>query len=106
MKMVMAVVPRDGAENILQVLVNAGHTATISESRGGMLRQAQQVLFIAVEEESLELILSIIRDNCHSEVVVARGDSERAFSIGPTPVRSQLGGAVVFTWELDRFETY
>ena len=106
MKMVMAVVPRDGAENILQALVNAGHTATISESRGGMLRQAQQMLFIAVEEENLELILSIIRDNCHLEVVVARGDSEQPFSIGHAPVRSQLGGAVVFTWELDRFETY
>lgn len=106
MKMVMAVVPRDGAENILQALVNAGHTATISESRGGMLRQAQQMLFIAVEEESLELILSIIRDNCHLEVVVERGESEQAFSIGHTPVRTQLGGAVVFIWELDRFETY
>lgn len=34
-KMVMTVVPRDGAEALLNALVDAGYTATFMESRGG-----------------------------------------------------------------------
>jgi uncharacterized protein YaaQ len=50
MKMVMVVVPANSAEKVLNALVNAGHTATYAETRGGMLRQSQFSLFIALKE--------------------------------------------------------
>ena len=106
MKMVMAVVPRDEAGHVLEALVVAGHTATFTDSRGGMLRQTQQTLFIAVEEKDLERVLASIRDNCHSQVVVEPSEPRQAFSLGTVPVTAELGGAVVFIWDLDRFETY
>ena len=106
MKMVMAVVPRDEAGCVLETLVAAGHTATFTDSRGGMLRQAQQTLFIAVEEQDLEQVLTIIRDNCHSQVVVESSEPGTPFSLGSAPVTAELGGAVVFMWDLDRYETY
>jgi len=106
MKMVMAVVPRDEAGRVLEALVAAGHTATFSDSRGGMLRQAQQMLFIAVEEQDLEQVLTIIRDNCHSQVVVEPSEPGTPFSLGSVSVTAELGGAVVFMWDLDRYETY
>ncbi len=106
MKMVMAVVPRDEAGRVLEALVAAGHTATFSDSRGGMLRQAQQMLFIAVEEQDLERVLTIIRDNCHSQVVVESSEPRTPFSLGSVAVTAELGGAVVFMWDLDRYETY
>ena len=102
-KMVMAVVPRDEADRVLEALVNAGHTATFTESRGGMLRQAQRMLFTAVDAERLEHVLSIIRDNCRTKVPIEPEDSR---SLGPIPVNTELGGAVVFIWDVDRFETY
>ncbi len=106
MKMVMAVVPRDEAGRVLEALVATGHTATFSDSRGGMLRQAQQMLFIAVEKQDLEPVLAIIRDNCHSQVVVEPGEPRTPFPLGPVPVTAELGGAVVFIWDIDRRETY
>jgi len=106
MKMIMAVVPRDEAGNVLNALVAAGHTATFSDSRGGMLRQAQQMLFIAVEERDLENVLGIIRDHCHSRVPVEPGESEAPRSFGPAPVTTKLGGAVVFIWDIERQVTY
>jgi len=105
MKMVMAVVPQDEAGRVLEALVTAGHTATFSNSRGGMLRQAQQMLFIAVEKQDLEHVLTIIRDNCHSQVVVEPSEPRTPFSLGSVPVTAKLGGAVVFIWDLDRYET-
>ena len=106
MKMVMAVVPRDEAGRVIEALVSAGHTASFSDCRGGVLRQAQQMLFIAVEERDLERVLTIIRDNCHSQVVVETSEPRTPFSLGSAPVTAELGGAVVFIWNLDRFETY
>ncbi len=106
MKMVMAVVPRDEAGRVIEALVSAGHTASFSDSRGGVLRQAQQMLFIAVEDQDLERVLTIIRDNCHSQVVVETSKPRTPFSLGSMPVTAELGGAVVFIWDLDRFETY
>jgi len=104
--MVMAIMPRDEAERVLRALVAAKYTATFVETRGGMLRQAQMTLFIAVEEENLENVLSIIEDTCRSDVVVEETDGEAKPGPGPMPIRPRLGGAVVFIWNVERSETY
>jgi uncharacterized protein YaaQ len=106
MKMIMAVVPQDEAHRVLESLVDAGYTATFSESRGGMLRQAQYTFFIAVEEVNLEKVLAIIRDHCRVRVPVQSNESRGGYSLGPIPVTAELGGAVVFIWDVERFETY
>jgi len=106
MKMVMAVVQRDEANDVLEALVAAGHTATFTESRGGMLRQAKHTLFIAVEAGKLEHVLAIIRGSCHSSVSLESGDPEGPLSLRPAPATAQVGGAAIFIWDLDRFEIY
>jgi uncharacterized protein YaaQ len=108
MKMVMAVISRDESERVLQALVAAGLTATFTESRGGMLRQAQNLLFAAVKEENLEQVLSIIDENCHSRVQVDPGEQEEThpLSFKRPSVVAQLGGAVVFVWDIERVETF
>ena len=105
-KMVMAVVPKAEAENVLNALVNEGHTATYTESSGGMLRQSQLSLFIAVEDDDLEKVTSIIRDNCRIELEVGSEETSDGFSAGPVPVTAGLGGAVVFIWNLEEMEIY
>jgi uncharacterized protein YaaQ len=104
MKMVMAVVPHEEADRVLDALIDAGHAVTFTESRGGMLRQSQQMLFTAVEESNLEEVLSIIRLNCRMEVPACTEESEGELTPEGTPVIAQLGGAIVFTWALDDFE--
>jgi uncharacterized protein YaaQ len=104
--MVMAVVPRDEAECVLEALVAAGFAATFTESRGGMLRQAQYTLFIAVKSEDLDQVLTIIQGSCHSEVQVESSEPKKPSLSGPAPKKAELGGAAVLVWTLDRFETY
>jgi uncharacterized protein YaaQ len=109
MKMIMAVVPRDEVEAVLNALVAAGHTATFTESRGGMLRQAQHTLFIAVEADALKDVLTIIRDNCHTQIMVdprETGTSQEPAGNGSASVAAKVGGAVIFVWDLERFEIY
>jgi len=112
--MLMAVVPRDQADQVMEALITAGYTATFTESRGGMLRQAQQMLFIAIRLKDLDQILAIIRDNCRKEVPLngeddeALTESSRAeFAPGLTRAQTTyIGNAVVFVWDLERFEMY
>lgn len=99
MKMVMAVVPRDQVNRVLEALIQAGHTATFCESRSGMLRQAQQMLFIAVKAEDLAAVLNLIRDNYRGGVKVESG----SLAVGSA---TEVGSAVTFVWDLERFETY
>ncbi len=102
MKMIMAVTRRDEVERVLQALVAADHTATFVETRGGMLRQAQMTLFIAVQDEDLEAVLSIVEESCRSESEIHQSEEEGR----PMPVRPRLGGAVIFVWDVERSETY
>jgi uncharacterized protein YaaQ len=104
MKMIMAIIPRDEAEPVLQALVAANHTATYMESRGGMLRQAQMSLFIAVQNEDLEKVTGIIQGACCSQASVELTDEEGPS--GPMPARPRLGGAVIFVWDIERGKTH
>lgn len=102
MKMMMAIIPRDQGERVLQALVAANHTATYVETRGGMLRQAQLTLFIAAQDEDLEKVISIIQGSSGSEAVVGPDEQESAST--PMPARPRLGGAVIFIWNIERSE--
>lgn len=104
MKMVMAIVPRSEAEDLLQALVTAGYTATFMETRGGMLRRAQMTLFIATEEDQLEEVLDITRENCHSDVTVETTQKQTLPSA--RSATTKVGGAVVFVWDVGRTENY
>jgi uncharacterized protein YaaQ len=118
MKMVMAVVLRDQADIVMENLITAGYGATFTESRGGMLRQARQLIFTAVKEEELEKVIGIIKEYCRTRVKVESGQpveegeveeeeaAKKTFSKQKSSVTANVGGAAVFVWDLDKFETY
>ncbi len=107
-KMVMAVVSRDQAGRVLDRLITAGYGATFTESRGGVLQQAQQMLFVAVEAEKVNHVLSIIKDQCRTKVEVSEhSDTLNGFPIHHTETTTtEVGSAVVFVWDLDHFVIY
>jgi len=106
MKMVMAVVPKAEASAVIDALVAIGHTATFAEARGGVLRQASQALFIAVEDDDLDKVLNVIRRDCRSRVSLASTEvmtGEPTVTVSET---AEIGGAVVFVWDLAGFHRY
>jgi uncharacterized protein YaaQ len=105
MKMVMAVVSREEAEIVLKELISLGHTATYTESRGGILRQSQLTLFVAVNDDDLDEVLCTVRDHCRREVNVESGDRECIDEPALLPVKATVGGSAVFVWDLVSAET-
>jgi len=106
MKMVMVVVPSNTAESVLDALINAGHTATYAETTGGMLRQSQYSLFIAVKKEELDTVLGIIKEHCRTQVEMSTSSKKEKLSLGSSPVTADLGGAVAFIWDIDQIKTF
>jgi len=104
-KMIMAVVHRDLTEPILRDLIDTGLTATFSESKGGMLRQSQNKLYIAVEEEELEDVFEIIKKACQSR---NKASDMHSFNVDNQDSEAEIstGDAVVFVWDLDRMEKF
>jgi uncharacterized protein YaaQ len=112
MKMVMTIIPQREAERVIQKLVRADFTATIVDSHSGVLRQAQKMLFIVVPATQLDDVLHIIRSNCREAIEVGSQEVNKTdrvappLTLGHRPVTAEMGGAVVFIWELDHVETY
>lgn len=105
MKMVMAIVPKTEAETVMDHLIRAGYTTTFVESRGGVMRQSQLMLFIAVGKEFVEDVINIVRQHSHSQIRInpprrgARNHEDK------NPVMAELGGSVIFIWSLDTVQT-
>jgi len=106
-KMIMAVIPRDQASHVLEMLITAGYPVTFTESRGGVWRQAQSTLYLCIDDTAVEGALSIIRANCRARVEV-EAESIEASTSAPTSIQlmAELGGAVVFVWDVARMEMY
>ncbi len=104
-KMVMAVIPRDEAEHVLDAIIDAGYSTTFMETKGGMLRQSQYTLFTAVSSETLDNVLDIIKNSCKTDIILDEDDLTKQEILENAGVQ-KLGGAVVFVWDLDRLETY
>ena len=107
MKMIMAIVPKKYGEDVLSALINAGFTATFSETRGGMLRQSQYSLFIATRSSDVQTALNIITDSCNEIEAIHRGygleaDTEPHMTNDGLPLGKSA--AVVFIWMLDKFQ--
>jgi uncharacterized protein YaaQ len=106
MKMVMAIVHRDESARVLEALITAGYSVTSSESRGGMLRETSQTLLIGIEAERLKNVLSIIKENCRSQVSLEATEADVTSQMPPRRLWAEVGGAVIFVWTIDQFEIF
>lgn len=103
--MIMAVIPRDEAEKVLDALINNGFTATFAETKGGMLRQSQFTLFIAAKSTKVDQICELICNNCMEDVKISDQSLVKQ-ELAEESDSAKVGGAVVFIWDLKSTKIY
>ena len=109
MKLVISIVSNEDARPLINSLMRRGHRATMVSTTGGFLREGNATIFIGTEDKTLDEVLGVIRDNCHTHTqyvnplppVIEPGEMYL-----PTPVEVEVGGATVFVLNVDRFEKY
>jgi uncharacterized protein YaaQ len=106
-KLVLAIVHNEDAGPLVNALLERRYRATRLHSSGGFLRQSNATVILGVDEEQVEAVLGVIRENCTSRTQVMNPMppimEPGEFGM-PYPVEVQMGGAVVFVLPVERFE--
>jgi len=101
MKMIAALVQNEDADELLGALTEEGFRATRVNAFGGFLSNA--MVLIGVEEKDVERALGIIKAHCHTRTVRVNPLEAPYLS---EPMEVEIGGAVVFVWEVERYERF
>ena len=105
MKLIIAIVNKEDASDLIHQLNKARFMSTKLATTGGFLRAGNVTLLIGTEEERVEECLDIMRRCCsqHTQLVNPASASFADQVFSPAPVSVTIGGATVFVVEIDRF---
>jgi uncharacterized protein YaaQ len=106
-KLVIAIVQGEDAGQTVQALSGAGISVTRFASSGGFLQQGNATLLIGVEEERVDLVVQLIRENCRERnryLTPMPPMVEPGEMFMPYPVEVQVGGATIFVLNVEHFE--
>ncbi len=107
MKLVVAIVHNEDAGALVDALLERDHRATRLQSSGGFLKQSNASVIVGVDEERVDEVLGIIRENCTSRTQVVNPMPpimEPGEFFMPYPLEVEVGGATVFVLPVERFE--
>ena len=103
----IAIIHKEDAGPLVDALLEREFRATRLHSSGGFLRQSNASLLVGVEDDQVDAVLQIIRDNCVSRTQVVSPlppIMEPGEFYLPYPTEVTVGGAVVFVLPVDRYE--
>ncbi len=109
MKSVIAIVQSDDAGALTDALREKNFPSTLISSTGGFLREGNATLLIGVEDNQVDAVIQVIQDNCNTRTQFVNPMPpvmEPGELYMPQPVEVQVGGAVVFVLNVERFAKF
>jgi len=106
-KLVVAVVNPEDAGPLVDALLEREFRATRLHSSGGFLKRTNATVLLGVDDEAVEEVLEVIRENCHSRTQLVNPMPpilEPGEFFLPYPLEVEVGGATVFVLPVERFE--
>lgn len=106
MKLILTVVHDDDANYLMERLTKAGFYATKLASTGGFLRIGNTTIFIGIDDEKVEGVLSIIKDVCKSGKQMALLNQPMTTmqeGFMSYPIEVEVGGATIFVLDVNQF---
>jgi uncharacterized protein YaaQ len=106
-KLVVAVVHNEDAGALVDALLDREYRATRLHSSGGFLKQSNATVMVGVDDDRIEDVLGIVRDNCYARNQLINPMPpimEPGEFFMPYPLEVEVGGATVFVVPVERFE--
>jgi len=106
MKLILAIVQGDDANNLLDELMRTGYRATLISTTGGFLREGNATVLVGVEDAQVPRVLQVIQATCSARkqyVTPLPPILEPGEFYVPQPVEVQVGGATVFVLGVEDF---
>jgi uncharacterized protein YaaQ len=97
----------EDASRTVQALSAGGITVTRLASTGGFLQQGNSTLLICVDDDKVDVVKTLIRENCRERsrfLTPMPPLVEPGEFFMPYPVEVQVGGATVFVLPVEQFE--
>ncbi len=107
MKLIIAIVQDEDTPNLTEALVAAGHRFTKVSTTGSFLRTGNTSLLIGVEDAVVPTVMGVLRRTARRRTQVAVPYSpalEPGLLYMPENFEVEVGGAVVFIIDVERFE--
>lgn len=101
MKLIAAIVQDRDADELLDALMEIGFRATKIQTTGGFLRGSSNLILIGVEPGRVEQAFDVIRSHCQSRTQLVHPKDAPYLA---SPLEVHIGGAIIFVWELERYE--
>ncbi len=103
MKLIMAIVSSDDSGELISVLTKNKFSVTRLATTGGFLRAGNTTVIIGVEEDKVEEVFSIIKSTCSTRKQITTNQAPFG-GVTPYPIEIEVGGATVFTLDVDQFK--
>jgi uncharacterized protein YaaQ len=102
--LMIAIVQSQDAETAEEALVQTGLNINRLPSTGGFLGRRNATLLIASNENQTSLIQKTLEENCRQRVEYIAIPMESAPLPLPTPTPVTVGGATIFSIEVEHYE--
>ncbi|MEM7034971.1 MAG: cyclic-di-AMP receptor [Chloroflexota bacterium] len=109
MKLVISIVHHDDSRKLIDTLLQHGHRATVISTTGGFLKEGNATVFVGVEDDSLNDVLDVIKQNCRTRsqhINPLPPIMEPGEMFVPSPIEVEVGGATVFVIDVEQFYRY
>lgn len=103
-QVLMAVVQSQDADSTEDALTAQGFSVTRLPSYGGFLGRRNVTLLISLHASQRDLALKTLQENCRQRVEYISVPMESAPLPLPTPTPITIGGATIFTLEVEHYE--
>ena len=105
MKLILAIINHDDANAVTQSLTKNGFSSTKLATTGGFLRAGNVTILVGVDEEKVQSVIDIIKEQSHSRKQMIPTTTEMSYGYYPSmPVVVIVGGATIFVVDIVRFE--
>ena len=105
MKLIIAIVQDQDASRLVSALMNDGYGVTKLATTGGFLMAGNVTVLIGVDEEKVQTVIDIVKEQSHSRKQMIPTTTEMSYGYYPSmPVEVTVGGATIFVVDVDRFE--
>ncbi len=105
-RLMTAVVQDQDAENAILALSKMGLSITRLPSTGGFLGRRNTTLLVGLAGEQIQQAVRVLNKSCRRRVEYVATPLEGSPIPFPAPTPISVGGATIFTFEVERYEEF
>ncbi len=102
-RLMTAVVQEQDAENAINALSKLGISVTRLPSTGGFLGRRNATLMIGLDDSLIQPAMQSLRKSCRRRIEYVATPLEGSPLPFPSPTPITVGGATIFTFEVEKF---